>query len=496
MACSKIEKTEGELGNLSIASWTTASHTSLPPREREGKVISCNRSLYGKLMAPIGDSTPILFGWWPRFAPWDQNDLRERTTRCLPAVRPGIDVVALPKACGLQAHIELYCKAMRLQPWQVCYFAANTPSEALQEVFAAFPKHWEAEHVAFYPMYVTEEMQAVAHSLGFGLVIGDAMQHPLGELANAKAWLHPHINPAKRDSSLRDLDLGGCARGPQGYIASSGTELKQAFTTLMNELNDGAKLVLKPSWASGGAGVILDVSEADLESFDFPDVAGHSAILEEMIEGLGELQSPTLYMIGGEPCGLLGDQLLSRWRRWWGNRWPSQQSTEKRSQDCISAALALQKHWQLTSNWGLDYVIDSNEVPVIVDLNMGRPNGNFAVRLWESTYPQQLFLHTGSFQTPADASCSILFDILESQGLLWNDCNLEGILVYQFLPGQTSSFVVACASGWTRVNQIVKHFEELLNYAWSSSDYFKSVPLPSPPLAFQSEILEVVSLSN
>jgi hypothetical protein len=495
MAFWKIENAEGDVGNLSIASWTTASHASLPPREEN--LISWHRSLYGKLAAPIGDSTPILFGWWPRFAPWDQNDLRERTTRCLPAVRPGIDVVALPKACGLQAHIELYCKAMRLQPWQVCYFAANTPSEALQEVFAAFPKHWKAEHVAFYPMYVTEEMQAVADSLGFGLVLGDAMQHSLGELANAKAWLHPHINPAKRGSSLRDVDLGGCARGPQGYIASSGTELKLAFKTLMNELEDGAKLVLKPSWASGGAGVILDVSEKDLESFDFPDVAGHSAILEEMIEGLGELQSPTLYMIGGEPCGLLGDQLLRDGGSVnLGNRWPSQQSTEKRTQECINIALALQKHWQLTSNWGLDYVIDSNEVPVIVDLNMGRPNGNFAVRLWESTYPQQLFLHTGSLETPADASCDILFDILESQGLLWNDYNLEGILVYQFLPTQTSSFVVASASGWARVDQIVKQFEELLNYAWNSSDDFNSAPSPSRPVAFQSEILGAVSLSN
>jgi hypothetical protein len=407
----------------------------------------------------MGESTPLLFAWWPRSAPWDHHDLRERTTRCFPAVRAGLDVIALPKGIGFEAHCDSYCKAMCLQPWQVCFFAASTPSEALLEVFQALPRQLKAESLAFYPMYVTKEMQDLAHSLGFASVVGDAMHHSLGELANAKAWLHPHIDPCQRGLSLRDVDLGNFARGPTGYIASSDADLKLAFKSLQLELPN-ARLVLKPSWTSGGAGIILNVTEADLESFQFPNVPGHSAILEEMIDGVGELQSPTLYMLGGEPCGLLADQLLrDDGATNDGNRWPSRQSTEKHTVDCIAAANALHQHWQLTSNWGLDYVIDSNDMPVIVDLNMGRPNGNFAVRLWESTYAQQLYLHTASFDTPVDASCELLFDDLKSKGLLWSQDKLEGVIVNQFLPGQMSSFVIACASSWARVDEILKQFE-------------------------------------
>lgn len=410
-------------------------------------------------MLPVGESAPLLFGWWPRDAPWDFKDLAERTTRCLPAVRSGVDVVALPRGVGLEAHWECYCKAMSLQPWQAVFFEARTPAEALTEVCAALPKQMQLADCCFYPMYVTVEVQELASRLGFATVVGDPMDHPLGELANAKAWLHPHIDPTRRSSNLRDAVPDHVARGPYGYIASSRIQLRAAFQALQSEMPD-AKFVLKPSWASGGAGIILDVSDADLEAFEFPDDPDHTAILEEMIEGLGELQSPTLYMLGGNPCGLLGDQLLGDGGATnLGNRWPSQQSSEDLTQQCVLAACALQQHWQLCSNWGLDFVVDSNGHPVIVDINMGRPNGNFAVRLWETTFAQQLFMHTGSFKTPADASCDAFFEALETEGLLWCPKRLEGIIVYQFLCGQMSSFVVASAASWTRLDDILERFE-------------------------------------
>jgi len=144
-------------------------------------------------------------------------------------MRPGLDLVALPRAAGLETHWELYCGKMGLQPWQAIFFEKRSPSEALLEVHAMLPEHVPLAACLFYPMYVTAEMEELATGLGFAAILGDPMDHSLGELSNAKAWLHPHIDPVKRRSNLREAVPGDVARGPQGYIASSQAELCAAF---------------------------------------------------------------------------------------------------------------------------------------------------------------------------------------------------------------------------------------------------------------------------
>jgi len=43
------------------------------------------------------------------------------------------------------------------------------------------------------------------------------------------------------------------------------------------------------------------------------------------------------------------------------------------------------------------------------------------------------------------------------------DSTLEGVLVYQFFPEQVSSFVVASAVGWVRVDGLPQSFNQLLH---------------------------------
>merc|ERR1719210_2399329 len=104
-------------------------------------------------------------------------------------------------------------------------------------------------------------------------------------------------------------------------------------------------------------------------------------------------------MLGAEPLTPLGDQLLGGGGVTnFGNRWPADRYTEALTRRCVRAAHAVQRHWRLCSNWGLDFVIDRQGQPVIVDLNMGRPNGNFAVRLWAGGAALRALLllrHTG-----------------------------------------------------------------------------------------------------
>jgi len=97
-----------------------------------------------------------------------------------------------------------------------------------------------------------------------------------------------------------------------------------------------------------------------------------------------------------------------------------------------------------------------------VDLNMGRPNGNFAIRLWESRFAQPLFLHTGSWRVPEGIHADEVFTKLCLADLAWDPEILSGVIMYQHLPGLDSSYTVASASGWDLVDQMVVKLEEFL----------------------------------
>jgi hypothetical protein len=115
----------------------------------------------------------------------------------------------------------------------------------------------------------------------------------------------------------------------------------------------------------------------------------------------------------------------------------------------------------MKSNWGLDFVVSPEGEPVIVDINMGRPIGNFAVRLWESRFAQQLFLHTSTMD-PLTAACEEIFDALQTEGLLWEEGKLEGVIMYQYLSNQQSRYTIASAAGWERVDVLLERFQMLV----------------------------------
>jgi len=359
--------------------------------------------------------------------------------------------------------------------WQVIWFEprlgdVSAYAEALDEILRSLPRIPEpADPLCFYPMYLTQQAEEAGRRFGVR-VVGDRAEHELGPLPCAKAWLHPHIDPQRRGSNLRDsLQKAGAkacrARGPTGYIASSSAELKAALQTLRQETPQGTRFVLKPSWASGGDGILLDVREEHLEGFSFPDREECTAILEELVESdetLGDLRSPTLYMIGDRPCGAPADQLLRDGGAVnLGNRWPSQLPADL-AQACTEAAREVHKSWGLQSQWGLDFVLDHSGTPIIVDLNMGRPNGNFAVRMWESRARDRLHLHTSSWRVPGGLEAQELFRCVRMAGLAWNPETARGVVIYQHLPGLESAYVVASASGWEEVNEFVARLEALL----------------------------------
>ncbi|CAK0833926.1 unnamed protein product [Prorocentrum cordatum] len=421
--------------------------------------------LYGPLLRESGSA--VLFGWWPRSRSWVRTELAERTTRCLPAVRPRVDFVALPLlpeveelwGCWSEAHGLVSDQAVWFHPRLEGPSASDDPALAVcREVLAQLAG---SRNVVFYPMYWLPEIAQEATTFNMPM-IGDPEDHRLMPLNAAKAWLHPHVG-ARDSSCLRTVlsALGGRVRGPRGFVAYNVDELREALVQLRRECPAGTKFVLKPAAGSGGCGVVLDATEAHLDAFVFGS-SGGSAILEEMIIGLDIPQSPTLYMIGDTPCGPLADQVLADdCATNLGNRFPSMLQGEDLFSACVTASQEINKTWGMTSNWGLDFVLDKGGDAVIVDINMGRPNGNFAVRLWASISEKPLTVFTGSWTVPLHGpSIESIFESLRAANILWNGD--EGVIVYQYVPGCPSSYAIASAHGPDGVSQLQVRLSKIM----------------------------------
>lgn len=262
--------------------------------------------------------------------------------------------------------------------------------------------------------------------------MNDPEEHPWLPLSSAKGWLHPHIEPSLQKGSLSESlkNLSLSARGPRGFVCSSKTQLHSAFIRLKEDNLGGnsRKIVLKPSWESGGNGILFDVQESDIEKIVFPgrysdfvsdvileeeliDANKYSVILEEeliadpILEKLN-CHSPCLFMLGMNPLEpAMADQVFAATMEGksavnLGNQLPSKLhnlSDDKAGladeatgaiEDAVKLAKHIQTCWDLQSHWGMDFLIVREEgklLPICVDINMGRPNGNIAVRMWDST---------------------------------------------------------------------------------------------------------------
>lgn len=424
---------------------------------------SIGSNVYGLLAssAAANADSGILFAWWPRSNAWDLYQLVERTTRCLPAVRPALDRVALPDILEVRnlwdSWSNLHCLSSSQAIWFPPLLEEDMVADAAFQTCRTVLKAMHDERnpkgpSCMYPMYLTGDIQGEA-ALYHLHVVGDLEEHQLMPLSSAKAWMHPQIvGEGLATPSLRDVLLphppdvrppSRGVRGAYGYVAHTLEDLHTAWARLHQEC-PGIRLVLKPSSGSGGRGVILDVAESDLDEFDFN--TGAPAILEEMVVGGESVQSPTLYMIGDVPCGLLADQVLSEDGTVnFGNKYPSNLRTDLLTM-CTTAAQTLNKAWNLKANWGLDFVVNADGIPIVVDLNMGRPNGNLAVRMWAKRCPLPLSVYTSSWFIPLDGpSIQDLTDALRFHDLLWNGS--DGVIVYQHFAGRVSSYALASDSG-------------------------------------------------
>jgi len=115
--------------------------------------------------------TQAFYSWWPRSHAWNVNQLVERTTRCLPAVRPVLDRVALPDISEVHDMWESWSSLHGLGSYQAIWFPPLLDDIMVPDAASAtccmVLKTMSAEHdldrpCCIYPMYMTKTIEAEA----------------------------------------------------------------------------------------------------------------------------------------------------------------------------------------------------------------------------------------------------------------------------------------------------------------------------------------------
>ena len=351
------------------------------------------------------------------------NDKMKRTgtaynslsSRCLSMVRPGIDYVILPRA---NKHISenLACALMQKKGFtanQIIWIEKASLEDSKEDhAHVLATVEWLLPHhnqLVFCPWAVTPQFLNAIEAFNVASCgrayscFGDCLTKSV-----TKSWLHPCADPTDSQQQVpKPSSYRHGIRVPRGYAFSTPAGLRRAYELL---LEDGvAQMFFKPAFTSGGNGITRVSCLDDLEAIDmktaledvFMEVGGVSDevkleygfdvernppfILEEGITSAPGMASPVLLALGKVvlPCC---DQIMAGMKHG-GNRYPSQlpQFVQQR---CADAFSKLQAELNQSGFWGVDFVIEAGTLePVLVDLNMARPNGNHYFQLFRDALP-------------------------------------------------------------------------------------------------------------
>jgi len=475
-----------------------------------------------------GAST-VLWCWLPRSSAWTESEIVERTTRAVAACRTH-DLIALPDLPVARELIEHWSTMAygldHLDASCVLWFAPDmvgTEDEisldlrdqgpldggdpAFVTLLSVLHKYRTCGRRvdAIYTMYPDARTCRVAQAFDLRC-LGDLDAHPIiGSLRQAKSFLHPSLAHPCRPA-LRDAALSHDVRGPRGFCCETPEQLLEAWERL-KAIDAAMPLVLKPAAGSGGDGVRLNATVADLHSvvaqmrsnartttqhgrFSVASMnTEEETILEEMVGEPGQ-PSPTVYVVGAHVT-VVADQLLTPCGTAnLGNLSPATQVAPNVVEVMVRACVALGTHLGLRGQWGVDFVLDAMAMPVMVDLNMGRPNGSLSYYCWRARQPppphqpsevsaeqdhhtprarQELGLACTTFYPPAGLRLAALAHELQKRGLLWNESHGEGIVIAQYLPSG-GSVLAASWQGTQAARRIMDDFVVHMSGAAERSD--------------------------
>lgn len=406
----------------------------------------------------------------------------DMASRCLPFLRPQ-DFVVCPRAnplmldqlAALQAQQPLFSSQQIIWIDHPCLEDSYECHGMFLRALNENPLLKSCKNIVIGPYVVTPKVLRCATdpvSVG-GQQVAD-LQHRLTVFGDGvhstvtKSWLHSF----PREGHTPQKTKAG-VRVPRGYLCYDAEDLYLAFRLLRHHGVD--RMMFKPSFSQAGMGIVEVHSTQDIGNLPLSQLLGclgSSAtraeygydrhlegapfILEEQICVAEGLPSPVLQSLGSQtfPCC---DQVLEGHVHM-GNAYPSKLPPFITSR-CERAFKALREHESfslLNGFWGVDFVIeaDSHE-PVLVDLNMARPNGNHFNLIFVSLLPvPPAAWTTRKVYYPECAPIEVV-DSFKERGIFLDTNAGCGAWLLSFVSGQKGRVFVGGASQ-AEVDQLVE----------------------------------------
>eukprot|EP00301_Raphidiophrys_heterophryoidea_P022252 c6454_g1_i1.p1 GENE.c6454_g1_i1~~c6454_g1_i1.p1 ORF type:complete len:531 (+),score=60.06 c6454_g1_i1:212-1804(+) len=430
-------------------------------------------------------------------------------SRCVPLVRPDIDLIILPGNHPPTREFFDFCKqTLGIREQQAVWtrgFVSNMDDDVDECVLdllrrlmstvltgvttsgSEFVESW-----VLMPYCATKNFQRWAGSIFLGgpskLLSSTVTVSTFGE---TDAWmskygdkgiLHRHVNTPDVPCMIELIDPTIAV--PRGYVCETVTDLLKAREMLLTQCCNC--FAIKPLSGATGKGIILMPTLEILESYTFP--MGVVSLEEFLVKDEapdGTSISPALHYV---EHSLLGNGMVDQIMK--GTRyigWRTSSTSREFQEEAVRVMKKFISHTNPCGAGGVDFLSVAGK-PVLVDINTGRFNGAHAPKLFQQMYAPDSELYCWKQKPDPNLTVFAVWQRLQDAGIAFQPkTSRSGVFPILFLRGLSSMFVA--------FGEYPGQAEELKNRAYA----FVQPPTPlMPPAAgaFQQNNTEHTSQNH
>ena len=308
--------------------------------------------------------------------------------RCIPLMRPVVDLIVLPgNHAPTAAAWSFYKEVLGLQEEQVVWtsgslfnmdddMCAKTVSELEGKMAAAAGARWLLLPYCPTPNFLRWASPLVSRVGGQATIFGETPQW-LAKFGD-KGLLHRKMSSLETPSVIEEIDPTIVV--PAGYVCETVEELLAA-RELMADIEH---VCIKPLTGATGVGIVLKPSVEQLKAYDFwMGPVNLEEYLNLDVDERGEAISPVLHYMGGQFCGeFMLDQIMDGCAY---TGWSRTVVSEEFQREAARAMTAFLAYASPTGAGGVDFLSVDGK-PLLTDINTGRFNGAHPSKLFHQAH--------------------------------------------------------------------------------------------------------------
>lgn len=213
-----------------------------------------------------------------------------------------------------------------------------------------------------------------------------------------KRWIHPALPESDQDPQcINGIRLPKGVNLLPGFSCFSHEDLKKAREILKRR--GITKTVIKNTISSAGRNIFFIENDEDFESalekIMFKKLTQRNLeschLIEEMTDSFvneyGECMTPIVHGVGSYVIPEVFHQIVK------GSKYLGASSIKadpKIAEQCLEQATLICQAMNLKGTWGIDFILDDNNVPYPIDINVGRMCGSHYFRFFVDLYAKDV----------------------------------------------------------------------------------------------------------